>query len=145
MGSSSTRPLANWRSRFTDTPSGLRDLGMCQAPLNAFITLLGIETLSLRMEKHVSNACAVAEWLETDPRVKSVTYAGLASSPYAERVKELYPKGAGALFTFSVQGRLRRMHQARRQLADFQPCRQPRGHEVARDPFRFHHTQATDA
>ena len=83
---------------------GLRDLGMCQAPLNAFITLLGIETLSLRMEKHVSNARAVAEWLEKDPRVNAVTYAGLASSPYAERVKQLYPKGAGALFTFSVQG-----------------------------------------
>ncbi len=83
---------------------GLRDLGMCQAPLNAFITLLGIETLSLRMEKHVSNACTVAEWLENDSRVKSVTYAGLASSPYAERVKQFYPKGAGALFTFAVEG-----------------------------------------
>ncbi len=83
---------------------GLRDLGMCQSPQNAFITLLGIETLSLRMERHVSNTVAVAEWLEKDSRVGAVTYAGLASSPYAERVQRLYPKGASALFTFEVKG-----------------------------------------
>jgi O-acetylhomoserine (thiol)-lyase len=83
---------------------GLRDLGPCQAPINAFLTLLGIETLSLRMQKHVENAEIVAEWLEKDPRVTHVTYAGLPSSPWHRRAKMLYPKGAGALFTFGVKG-----------------------------------------
>ena len=83
---------------------GLRDLGMTMAPMNAFQTLLGIETLSLRMQRHVENAQKIAAWLEQDPRVTSVTYAGLASSPYRARVEKLYPKGAGALFTFGVQG-----------------------------------------
>jgi O-acetylhomoserine (thiol)-lyase len=83
---------------------GLRDLGMTMAPQNAFLTLLGTETLSLRMKKHVENAERVAEWLENDPRVEKVTYAGLPSSPWNERARRLYPKGAGALFTFSLKG-----------------------------------------
>lgn len=83
---------------------GLRDLGMTMSPTTAFQTLLGIETLSLRMARHVENARAVAEWLEADPRVETVTYAGLASSPYHDRVQRLYPKGAGAIFTFAVKG-----------------------------------------
>ncbi len=83
---------------------GLRDLGMTMNPQAAFQTLLGIETLSLRMERHVENAVKVATWLENDPRVDYVTYAGLPSSPYADRVKAHYPKGAGALFTFAVKG-----------------------------------------
>jgi O-acetylhomoserine (thiol)-lyase len=83
---------------------GLRDLGMSMAPQNAFLTLLGTETLSLRMKKHVENAEKVAAWLERDSRVESVSYAGLASSPYNERARRLYPKGAGALFTFALKG-----------------------------------------
>ncbi|MCL5779178.1 O-acetylhomoserine aminocarboxypropyltransferase/cysteine synthase [Limibaculum sp. FT325] len=83
---------------------GLRDLGMCQSPQNAFITLLGIETLSLRMGRHVANARRVADWLEADPRIAAVTYAGLKSSPYYRRVRRLYPKGAGALFTIELKG-----------------------------------------
>ena len=83
---------------------GLRDLGMAMAPQNAFLTLLGTETLSLRMKKHVENAVAVATWLEKDPRVEYVTYAGLPSSPWNARAKELYPNGAGALFTFALRG-----------------------------------------
>ncbi|MCU9849053.1 O-acetylhomoserine aminocarboxypropyltransferase/cysteine synthase [Defluviimonas sp. WL0024] len=83
---------------------GLRDLGMTMNPQGAHYTLLGIETLSLRMERHVANAKKVAEWLENDPRVDYVTYAGLPSSPYYERAQTLYPKGAGALFTFAVKG-----------------------------------------
>lgn len=70
---------------------GLRDLGMTMSPTTAFQTLLGIETLSLRMERHVSNARQVAAWLEAHPAVAHVTYAGLPSSPYAERVARLYP------------------------------------------------------
>jgi O-acetylhomoserine (thiol)-lyase len=83
---------------------GLRDLGMSMAPQNAFLTLLGLETLSLRMRKHVENAEAVATWLEKDDRVAYVTYAGLPSSPWNERAKRLYPNGAGALFTFALKG-----------------------------------------
>ncbi|MDP3340865.1 O-acetylhomoserine aminocarboxypropyltransferase/cysteine synthase family protein [Frigidibacter sp.] len=83
---------------------GLRDLGMTMNPQAAHYTLMGIETLSLRMEKHVANAKVVAEWLENDPRVDFVTYAGLASSPWNGRVEKICPKGAGALFTFAVKG-----------------------------------------
>ena len=83
---------------------GLRDLGCCQSPQNAFITLLGIETLSLRMDKHIANAVKVAKWLENDPRVEAVTYAGLRSSPWYRRGRKICPKGAGALFTFQLKG-----------------------------------------
>jgi len=83
---------------------GLRDLGMTLNPQAAHYTLMGIETLSLRMQRHVENAEKVAAWLETDPRVDYVTYAGLPSSPYAARKAAIYPKGAGALFTFAVKG-----------------------------------------
>ncbi|MEH6360535.1 MAG: O-acetylhomoserine aminocarboxypropyltransferase/cysteine synthase family protein [Amylibacter sp.] len=83
---------------------GLRDLGMVLNPQAAHYTLMGIETLSLRMERHIHNAKIVANWLEKDPRVASVTYAGLESSPYYARHQKVYPKGAGALFTFAVKG-----------------------------------------
>lgn len=83
---------------------GLRDLGMTMAANTAYHVLLGLETLSLRMERHVENAVAVASWLANDPRVDRVTYAGLPNSPYADRVKALYPKGAGALFTIELKG-----------------------------------------
>ena len=83
---------------------GLRDLGMTLNPQAAHYTLMGIETLSLRMERHVENAQKIAAWLEADDRVDYVTYAGLPSSPYHDRVKAQYPKGAGALFTFAVKG-----------------------------------------
>ncbi|WP_425052092.1 O-acetylhomoserine aminocarboxypropyltransferase/cysteine synthase family protein [Psychromarinibacter sp. S121] len=83
---------------------GLRDLGMTMNPQAAHYTLMGIETLSLRMERHVANAKTVAAWLEAHDAVEAVTYAGLDSSPYADRVKRLYPKGAGALFTVALKG-----------------------------------------
>ncbi|MBY8975408.1 aminotransferase class I/II-fold pyridoxal phosphate-dependent enzyme [Rhodobacteraceae bacterium NNCM2] len=83
---------------------GLRDLGFCQSPQNAFYTLLGIETLSLRMERHVANAVKVAKWLEKHSAISSVNYAGLKSSPHADLVKKLYPRGAGALFTIKLKG-----------------------------------------
>ncbi|WRH64214.1 MAG: O-acetylhomoserine aminocarboxypropyltransferase/cysteine synthase family protein [Fuscovulum sp.] len=83
---------------------GLRDLGMTMNPQGAHYTLMGIETLSLRMDRHVENARKVAEWLEKDPRIDYVTYAGLPSSPYNHRVARICPKGAGALFTFAVKG-----------------------------------------
>lgn len=83
---------------------GLRDLGMTMNPQGAHYTLMGIETLSLRMVKHVSNAEKIAAWLEKHDCVDFVTYAGLDSSPYKKRVPEICPKGAGALFTFAVKG-----------------------------------------
>jgi O-acetylhomoserine (thiol)-lyase len=83
---------------------GLRDLGMTMNPQGAHYTLMGIETLSLRMQRHVENAQVVAEWLEKDPRVDFVTYPGLKSSPYHNLAKMITPKGPGALFTFAVKG-----------------------------------------
>lgn len=83
---------------------GLRDLGMTMNPQGAHYTLMGIETLSLRMQKHVENAKIVADWLEKDDRIDYVTYAGLPSSPYYNRIENICPKGAGALFTFAVKG-----------------------------------------
>lgn len=83
---------------------GLRDLGMTMNPQAAHYTLMGIETLSLRMEKHVANAEKVAAWLENDPRVEVVTYAGLKSSPYYHRMAKICPGGAGALFTVGLKG-----------------------------------------
>lgn len=83
---------------------GLRDLGMTMNPQGAHYTLMGIETLGLRMQRHVENAKAVAKWLEADPRVEYVTYAGLESSKYNDRVARICPKGAGALFTFALKG-----------------------------------------
>lgn len=83
---------------------GLRALGPTQSPFHAFLTLNGIETLSLRMERHVSNAQAVAEWLEKNPNIAWVSYAGLPSNQYHERAKKYLPRGAGAVFTFGVKG-----------------------------------------
>jgi O-acetylhomoserine (thiol)-lyase len=83
---------------------GLRDFGPTMAPMNAFLTLNGIETLHLRMERHVQNAQKVAEFLAADPRVAWVSYAGLPSSPYHALARKYLPKGAGALYTFGVKG-----------------------------------------
>ncbi len=83
---------------------GLRDLGMTMNPQGAHYTLMGIESLSLRMQKHVANAEKIAGWLEGHEAVSSVTYAGLDSSPYKARAQKLCPKGAGALFTVQLKG-----------------------------------------
>lgn len=83
---------------------GLRDLGMTMNPQAAHYTLMGIETLSLRMQKHVENAEKIASWLEGHPAVDYVTYAGLDSSPYNQRVERICPKGAGGLFTVALKG-----------------------------------------
>ncbi len=83
---------------------GLRDLGATMAPLNAFLTITGIETLPLRMERHVQNAQAVAEHLERHPAVSWVAYAGLESSKYHKLARKYLPKGAGSVFTFGLKG-----------------------------------------
>ena len=82
----------------------LRDLGASMSPFNAFLFLQGLETLSLRMDRHVSNALAVAKFLEAHPMVERVTYPGLASSRYRPLVEKYLPKGAGAVFSFDIAG-----------------------------------------
>ncbi|MFD6061942.1 bifunctional o-acetylhomoserine/o-acetylserine sulfhydrylase [Rhodococcus wratislaviensis] len=82
----------------------LRDLGSAVAPFNAFLIAQGIETLSLRVERHVANAQKVAEFLEARPEVTSVAYAGLPSSQWHERAQQLTPKGPGAIVTFELAG-----------------------------------------
>ena len=82
---------------------GLRDLGMTMNPQGAHYTLIGMETLSLRMDRHVENAVKIATWLEGHAAVEAVTYAGLESSPYYDRVAKICPRGAGALFTVALK------------------------------------------
>ena len=79
-------------------------LGPTISPFNAFLLQQGIETLSLRVERHSANAATVAHWLEQQPEVASVDYAGLASSPSRAVVERLYPRGAGSVFAFTVHG-----------------------------------------
>ena len=81
----------------------LRDYGPTMAPMNAFLTITGIETLHVRMERHCANAQAVAEFLANDPRVAWVSYAGLETSPYRALARKYTPSGAGAVFTFGVK------------------------------------------
>jgi O-acetylhomoserine (thiol)-lyase len=82
----------------------LRDLGTCQSPFNSWLFIQGLETLSLRMERHVQNAQIVAEFLEDHPKVNWVTYAGLSSHPDYERAKKYLPKGPSAVLGFGVKG-----------------------------------------
>ena len=82
----------------------LRDFGPTLSPMNAFLTLTGIETLHLRMDRHVANALRVAEFLVDHPRVAWVSYAGLKQSPFHDLARKYLPKGAGAVFTFGVTG-----------------------------------------
>jgi O-acetylhomoserine (thiol)-lyase len=83
---------------------GLRDMGTCISPFNSFLILQGIETLGLRMERHVANALAVAKHLESHKLVKWVKYPSLPSSPYYELAQKYVPKGGGAVFSFGIQG-----------------------------------------
>jgi O-acetylhomoserine (thiol)-lyase len=82
----------------------LRDLGAAIAPTSAWQLIQGIETLSLRVQRHVENAQAVAEWLSKHPQVESVNYAGLESSPWYAAGKKYAPKGPGAIVSFEIKG-----------------------------------------
>lgn len=82
----------------------LRDYGPTMAPMNAFLTITGIETLHLRMERHCSNALAVAQYLARDSRVAWVSYAGLNTSPFRALAQKYLPNGSGSVFTFGVKG-----------------------------------------
>ena len=83
---------------------GLRDLGPCMSPFNAFQFIQGIETLSLRMDRHLSNTMAAAKYLETHALVTWVKYPSLPSNPYFKMAQKYTPKGAGAVFSFGVKG-----------------------------------------
>jgi O-acetylhomoserine (thiol)-lyase len=82
----------------------LRDIGACQSPFNSWLFLQGLETLSLRMERHVQNAQCVAEFLERHPRVNWVTYPGLPSHRDYDLARRYLPKGPGAVLGFGIQG-----------------------------------------
>ena len=84
----------------------LRDVGAAIAPLNSFLFLQGLETLSYRMERHVQNAVVVANWLEARDEVSWVAYPGLASSPWHERQLKYLPRGGGSIIAFGIKGGL---------------------------------------
>lgn len=83
---------------------GLRDFGPAQSPFNSFLLLQGLETLSLRVQRAVDNALALAQWLEANPLVESVNYPGLQSSTYHELAKKYLKNGFGAVLSFTVKG-----------------------------------------
>lgn len=83
---------------------GLRDFGTSQSPFNSFLFLQGLETLSLRVERHVQNALELAKWLESHPQVEFVWYPGLESSPYYKLAKKYLKKGFGAVLQFGIKG-----------------------------------------
>ncbi len=82
---------------------GLRDLGPAISPFNSFLLLQGLETLSLRMERHIQNTLALAKWLETHPGVEKVTYPGLPGNPYHAVAKKYLPNGAGGVLSFILK------------------------------------------
>ena len=82
----------------------LRDTGACLSPFNAFLLLQGIETLSLRMQRHCESTLIIAKYLKNHPRVAWVNYPGLSGDKYYERAKKYLPKGSGGIFTFGIKG-----------------------------------------
>ena len=97
-------PFGNIAFNVRARTEGLRDWGNTISPFNAFLLVQGIETLSLRLERHIQNTQALAEWLEQHPDVEYVNYPGLKSSKYHGLAKKYFPKGAGAVLTFKVKG-----------------------------------------
>jgi O-acetylhomoserine (thiol)-lyase len=82
----------------------LRDIGPVLAPHSAFLLAQGVETLPYRMQAHLDNARIVAEWLDADPRIEYVNWAGLAKHPHHERANKYLPQGPGSVFAFGVKG-----------------------------------------
>ncbi len=82
----------------------LRDVGPCLSPFDAFLFLQGLESLPFRMDAHVENGMAVAQWLQDHPCVKWVQYPGLQDSPFHERAQKYLPRGSGSIFTFGIDG-----------------------------------------
>lgn len=82
----------------------LRDTGACLSPFNAFLLLNGLETLSLRVQRHIENAAKIAEFLQGHPNVAWVNYPSMPGNPYYELAQKYLPKGVGSVFTFGVKG-----------------------------------------
>ena len=97
-------PFGNIAFNIRARTEGLRDWGNTISPFNSFLLVQGIETLSLRLERHIENTQALAEWLEQHPKVEYVNYPGLKSSKYYDLAKKYFPKGAGAVLTFKIRG-----------------------------------------
>jgi O-acetylhomoserine (thiol)-lyase len=83
----------------------LRDLGPAISPFNSFLLIQGLETLSLRMERHIQNTLALAKWLDKHPAVEKVNYPGLPGNPYHELAKKYLPKGAGGVLSFILKAK----------------------------------------
>ncbi len=97
-------PFGNIAFNIRARVEGLRDWGNAISPFNSFLLLQGIETLSLRVERHVQNTLELAQWLESHPKVEYVSYPGLKSSKYYELAKKYLTKGAGGVLTFKIKG-----------------------------------------
>lgn len=97
-------PLGNIGFIIKARVEGLRDFGPAISPFNSFLLLQGLETLSLRMDRHVENAQALAKWLVQHPKVESVNYPGLEGNPSFENAKKYFKKGAGSMLNFNVKG-----------------------------------------
>ena len=97
----------------------LRDTGACLSPFNAFLFLQGVETLSLRMDRHVSNALKVVDFLKNHPQVEKVNHPALPDSPYHQLYKRYFPNGAGPVFTFDIKGGIEKANKFTEQLKLF--------------------------
>jgi O-acetylhomoserine/O-acetylserine sulfhydrylase len=100
---SQTSPAGNIAFIMKARVEGLRDLGPTLSPFNSFLLLQGLETLSLRMERHVQNTLALAKWLEKQPGVEKVSYPGLSNNPYNKLANKYFPKGAGGVLSFVLK------------------------------------------
>jgi len=97
-------PFGNIAFAIRARVEGLRDIGACLSPFNAFLLLQGVETLSLRVQRHVDNALELALWLESQPSVEWVNYPGLEDHPYHEAARRLLANGFGAVLSFGIRG-----------------------------------------
>lgn len=97
-------PFGNIQFIIRARVEGLRDFGPAISPFNSFLLIQGLETLSLRVERHVQNTLELAQWLEKNPNVEKVNYPGLESSPHHANAKKYLPKGAGAVLSFELKG-----------------------------------------
>lgn len=97
-------PFGNIQFIIRARVEGLRDFGPAQSPFNSFLLLQGLETLSLRVQRHVDNALELAKWLESHPQVEKVNYPGLESSPYHANAKKYLRNGFGAVLSFELKG-----------------------------------------
>lgn len=100
---SQTSPAGNIAFIVKARVEGLRDFGPCISPFNSFLLLQGLETLSLRMERHIQNTLELAKWLEAHPAVEKVNYPGLSGNPYNTLAKKYLPKGAGGVLSFVLK------------------------------------------